>query len=250
MRIRTLALAIRRVDYSNSSQIVTLCARETGLVRGIAKGIHRPAQAAFSGPFDLGILYEVVYAPRRAPAMAVLTESYVVDGFRGLRADVGRYAAALGVIEVLGSVGSEDEPQPALFDLACGTLGAIETAGPELPLVFFLVRALDAIGFQPRLDGCAECGTPPPPAGAVHLSLRLGGILCARCRGMDPAARPVRPSTVRLWAALARSRVRRVDRIAMAPNDVRRVANLVREAWIFLLERRLRSLEYVMAAKT
>jgi len=249
-RVRTPALVVRRIDFSNTSQIVTLSARETGLVRAIAKGIHRAAQPAFSGPFDLGILYEVVYAPRRPPGMAVLTESYVVDGFRRLRTDVGRYAAALAVIEVLGSVGSEDEPQPALFDLACGTLGAIETAGPGFPLVFFLVRALDAIGLHPRLDACAECGAPPPRAGGVHLSLRLGGILCSGCREKDPAARQVRPSTVRLWAALARSRVSRIDRIDMAPIDVQRVARLVRDAWIFLLERRLHSLEYVMALKT
>ena len=248
-RIRTLALVVRRVDYSNSSQVVTLSTRERGLVRAIAKGIHRPGQLAFSGPFDLGVLYEVVYVPRRAPAMGILTESAVIDAHRGLRADLGRHAAALAVIEILGSVGTEDEPQPDLFDLAAGTLGAIEAAGPELPLVFFLIRALEAIGLQLRLDACAECGAALPAAGPAHLSLRLGGILCPRCRGEDPGARPVRGSTIRLWAALARSRLSRIDRVELEPVDVRRVARLVRDAWIFLLERRLRSLEYVEGLK-
>ena len=62
MKHRTLAIPIRCVDYSNTSQIVSMFSREEGLLEGIAKGAHRPKNS-FQGPFDLAVTVFGQHAP-------------------------------------------------------------------------------------------------------------------------------------------------------------------------------------------
>ena len=51
---KSLALVLRVFDYSETSQVVHLYARELGKIHGIAKGSKRPAsKGTVSGPLDL-----------------------------------------------------------------------------------------------------------------------------------------------------------------------------------------------------
>jgi DNA repair protein RecO (recombination protein O) len=190
MKRKTLAIPLRAIDFSDSSQVIWLFTREAGLVEGLAKGAHREKNP-FQGPFDLCVLYEAVYLEARGAALALLTEAVVLDGFRGLRRRWEAHAAASHVIEFLRAVTVANDPAPELFDLTAETLEALgdSRAGGVLSLVArFDVRALRLLGLLAPLDACVVCGRQWPGGDVrVFLSPRAGGILCRRCRFERPA---------------------------------------------------------------
>lgn len=185
MKTKSLAIPIRIVDFSESSQIVHLFTRQHGAIEGIAKGAYRE-KSGFQGPFDLGTLYEVVFAVPRGAGLAVLTESTLVDGFRGLRRSWRRYVAACHVLEFLRTASIAWAPEPELFELAVEAFRALERAEDKrvnLEIARFDALALRVLGLLPPLSACVGCGRRWPGAGrSAFLSPEAGGILCGACR--------------------------------------------------------------------
>jgi len=213
MRRKTLAVPVRSVDYSNSSQVVSFFTRDFGPVDGIAKGSHREKNP-FQGPFDLAVEYEVVFLERRSAGLAVLTEGVVLDGFRGLRSRWERHVAASHVLEFLRVAGAAGGPEPALFDLLCKTLRELSDAPPgrvEALLVYFDTAALRLLGLLPSLGECVECNRPRPrDQRSVYISPRARGIVCKSCR--DQRAYPG-------GMALAGGAVRVLENLSLGPRE-------------------------------
>ena len=88
MKQKTLAIPIRLTDYSNSSQIVSLLTPDVGALDGLAKGAFR-LKGSFLSPFDLAVLYEVVYVERRSSGLSILTEASVAGRLPGSCATAG-----------------------------------------------------------------------------------------------------------------------------------------------------------------
>ena len=184
MKRKTSAIPIRRVDFSESSQIVALFTREYGLVEGIAKGAYRP-KSSFQGPFELCVLYEVLFVERRA-GLSLLTESTVLDGFRGVRTRWSRYVAALHVLELVRAVATAGAVESLLFDLAVETLRSVSAArenGIAALRVRFDALALRALGLLAPINACVACGRVWPGGNKpAFFSRHAGGLLCIRCR--------------------------------------------------------------------
>jgi DNA repair protein RecO (recombination protein O) len=198
MKKKTLAIPVRLVDYSDSSQVVSFFTRDHGLLDGIAKGAHREKNP-FQGPFDLAVLYEVLFIERRSAGLAIITDGSVIDGLRGLRRRWGAFAGSCHLLEFLRAVAMPGDAAPELFDLALETLRVLaspEAGRPEGPLARFDVRALRVLGLLAPVDACVGCGRPWPGGDrAVHFSPRAGGILCRACRaGRAPAGGATLPA--------------------------------------------------------
>src|SRR3954468_5679911 len=139
---RDRCLCLRKVEYSETSQIVTLFGRGHGLMRLIAKGAHRRTKAGaskFDGGLDLLDLGDAVFSLRLEKDLATLTEWSLRDGHLELRGDLralylGQYAA-----EVVGHLIEEHDPHAQLFDRFAQTLTALaEPTREELFLAFQL----------------------------------------------------------------------------------------------------------------
>jgi DNA repair protein RecO (recombination protein O) len=197
MKRKTLAIPVRSVDYSDSSQVVSFFTRDHGILDGLAKGAHREKNS-FQGPFDLAVLYEVVFIERRSAGLAIITEAALLDGLRGLRRRWKEYAGACHLLEFIRAVAMPGDAAPQLFDLALETLRTLAApgaGGPEGLLARFDVRALRLLGLLPPVDACVGCGREWPGGGrSVYFSPRAGGILCRACRGADDLGEPRFPA--------------------------------------------------------
>lgn len=208
MTQKTAALPIRSTDFSDSSQIVSLFTREFGLVEAIAKGAHRDKNP-FQGPFDLAVLYEVVFLQRGGSNLAILTEATVIEGFRGVRRTWPKHRATSHLLELLRAVATAGEAEPELFDLTLRTLERLaDPSGlaAEPIVMAFDAGALQTLGFLAPIDACVECGLErPDEERPVFLSPRARGVLCRFCRSEapDPGGVTLPGPAVRLWARLA-----------------------------------------------
>jgi DNA repair protein RecO (recombination protein O) len=121
----------------------------------------------------------------------------------GLATDLGRYASACALAEVMLRFAPPD-PHPESFDLIHHALTQLEAAAaPQIEALGFRVlwQLVSVLGFAPSLDACVIDGTPLPDEGPLPFSTSDGGALCAACaanRGATQLPARARSDLVRL----------------------------------------------------
>ncbi len=198
------ALVWRRVDWRESSRVVTLLTRDRGRITVFAKGCHRPG-SQFAGRIDLFDHVEAMVHVRPAPSIQatgstddldppgarLLNRIRLLHEPRGLRR-FRRYCAASWLAEMADPGFFTDRPDADLYDLVRGGLRLLERAPePTLPRVCLglELRLLAHHGVLPDLERCSEGGEPlagsttiyamPRGPGAAGVS---GGISCPKHR--------------------------------------------------------------------
>ena len=81
-------LCLRKTEYSETSQILTLLSRNHGLLRVIAKGAHRTTKAGaskFGGGIDLLDLADVEHAAELGYAVKLIASAWQIDRGVGAR---------------------------------------------------------------------------------------------------------------------------------------------------------------------
>jgi len=113
-----LAVVLRRLDYSETSQILVLFSRKHGKIRLIAKGIKRSTKNRFAPAIDLLEVGQVVWSARldRQQNLATLTEWKQLEAFCQLRENLDRLYAAEYAAEVTSEVTQDGDPHPALYE--------------------------------------------------------------------------------------------------------------------------------------
>jgi len=181
---RDRCLCLRKVEYSETSQIVTLFGRGHGLMRLIAKGAHRRTKAGaskFDGGLDLLDLGDAVFSLRLEKDLATLTEWSLRDGHLELRGNLralylGQYAA-----ELCGLLIEEHDPHPGLFDRLEQTLSELATPRQEEVFLAFQLDLFREAGYLPDLSMCTNCRTPFSDRQTWSFSPSRSGIVCREC---------------------------------------------------------------------
>lgn len=187
--VADLCICLRKVEFSETSQILTLFGRQHGLVRVIAKGAHRTTKAGaskFGGGIDLLDLADAVFSLAPHRELPPLAEWTLRDGRRALRGRLraiylGTYAA-----ELVTALLEEHDPHPALFDRLEQTLGELATPRLEQAFAAFQLALLREAGLLPELDRCANCGRDPVPGGRAFFTAAGGGVACRDCESVYP----------------------------------------------------------------
>ncbi|MDB5320178.1 MAG: repair protein RecO [Phycisphaerales bacterium] len=249
---RDRCLCLRKVEYSETSQIVTLFGREHGLMRLIAKGAHRRTKAGaskFDGGLDLLDLGDAVFSLRLEKDLATLTEWSLRDGHLELRSSLralylGQYAA-----ELCGLLIEEHDPHPQLFDRLEQTLKDLATPRQEEVFLAFQLDLFREAGYLPDLSACANCRAPLTDRLTWSFSPSRSGIVCRECEGVahDRIALDVRLlSMVGLILRLPRQNgsLLRLPRLTRHQTDP--LNRIFAEHMQHTLGRRLRLLKHVL----
>lgn len=203
------AICIRRWDFSETSQTVSLFTREHGVIRGIAKGAKRE-KGNFSGGIDLLTRGQIVALARGGDVsrsggesgLATLTNWNLEEVYRAIRSSLPANRAALYVADLLHHMLKEADPHPRLFDAFDEALLALADRDRiELTLLTMQWSILCETGYQPELHRNAETGAElPAKAATLAFSPGAGGIV-------DDVPGPdrwrVRMETIELLRAIA-----------------------------------------------
>jgi DNA repair protein RecO (recombination protein O) len=205
--VRDRCICLRRTEYSETSQIVTLFSREHGIVRAIAKGAHRRTKAGaskFDGGVDLLDNGDAVFTHDPGRDLATLTEWTLREGHLGLRNTLRGMYLALYAGELVGRLIEEHDAHPELFDRLESTLAELTTPRHEEAFLAFELDLLRETGYLAELSTCASCGYAVSDREPCFFSASRGGVICRNCEGVvhDRTALDVR--LLRLLQSLLR----------------------------------------------
>ena len=195
MLTKDLAICIRAVDYSETSQVVTFFARETGKISAIAKGSKRP-KSAFDGPIEILSHGKIVFSGSGRDKLATLTEfEPIYDGpdYVGPRSDFFVLNCCFFAAELLNNLTHDYDPHPELYD---SFLHFLQNAAQHktkhhmhTALILFQLGLLKEIGLQPILNSCANCKTTyerRATSDEYYFSSSANGLVCRDCEPSFP----------------------------------------------------------------
>lgn len=206
MLVTTAAIVLHAFDYSETSRIVRLATREAGVQSALARGAKR-ARSRFGSAFGLFAEGVAQLHVKEGRDLQTLSAFDVVRIRTELGTDLGRFAGASAVAELVLRFGAENESGESLYDALVAALDAIAAAAPERATEASLAGAwhlVAQLGFAPSVHTCAACHLQVGADEDLPFSLAAGGVLCASCasahvheRKLPAAAR----ACIEAWSA-------------------------------------------------
>ncbi len=200
MLVKDQAICLRAMDYSETSQIVTLLTRSHGRIQAIAKGAKRP-KSAFDGPIERFSRGDIVYLSSENSSLYTLREfRQVYDLVMTMSRHLDAYHCALLGTEVLTKLIHDHDPHDVLFDTFVQFLQDLgHPAGSEFArrdrlglLVVFQLSLLREVGLAPMFSHCLNCkATIAPSLAVVFFSHGANGLVCRDCEMSFPDRMPL-----------------------------------------------------------
>jgi DNA repair protein RecO (recombination protein O) len=185
MQTKDTAVCIRTVDYSDTSQIVTLFSSQNGKMSAIAKGSKRK-KSSFGGPIELFSYGEIIFIPSATGQLATLAEFHQKPIFMLLRRNLYAINCAMFAAELIASFTEEHDPHPDVFDAFVDFIRDVQDAGGDdkalALLILFQLSLLSDLGTKPVLEMCANCSAPFTDKWyRTYFSSSANGLICPDC---------------------------------------------------------------------
>ena len=176
--VTTTAICLRKIDFSESSQILTLLADKVGTVGAIAKGAKRE-KSSVGGPLDLMCLYNVVlYDRSKRGTLSILSQAELIDFFPAARHTTACFTAIERMRELLLAIEVSPADGPAVLLLAVKAMRALgDGQMPEFVFARFGWSLLVSMGLEPVVTHCVVSGIEPTGRVDVAFSVNEMGLL-------------------------------------------------------------------------
>lgn len=197
--IKDQAVCLRRKEYSETSQLVTLFARASGKIRAIAKGSRR-SKGRFGGGIELLSVGQIVWIPSKGDSsLATLSEFDLLESFRGLRRRLPNLYCAQYAADLTAEFNEDLDPHETLYDALYQALTDLEKArAPVQILVCFEIALLREAGLAPQWHHCCLCTRKIPTNQRLYFSSSQGGMLCRECEPHVSEKRFVDPEVIKI----------------------------------------------------
>ena len=245
-------ICLRKVEYSETSQILLLFSRDHGLQKVMAKGAHRRTKAGsskFDGGADMLDVGQAVFTERLEKDMGLLTEWSLREGHLELRRDLRGMYLGLYAAELVSLLFEEHDPHEEVFDRLEATLS--DLGGPRVEEAFlaFQLDLLRESGYLPELSACVNCGVIIGVREAGSFSAARGGVLCRNCEAkhsdriaFDPRLLGMLQTILRL--PKANGAVQRLPRLTRHQTDP--INRILADHMRHTLGNKLRMPEYIL----
>jgi DNA repair protein RecO (recombination protein O) len=181
------AICIRTIDYSETSQIVTLFAKTSGKISAIAKGSKRP-KSPFDGPIEMFAYGKIVFSDSNRDKLATLTEFQQNPAFADISRDIYVFNCCLFAAELVNLLTKEYDPHPQLFDNFVHFLrNAGDRRNVPAMLILFQLGLLREVGLIPVLNCCVNCRKEfQIGRSRAWFSSTANGLICRDCENSFP----------------------------------------------------------------
>ena len=209
MIIKTQAIVLRMMPFSETSRVVLWLTRDHGKIATIIKGAHR-RRSPFVGQVDLFYTCELLVYLRLFRGLHIVKECSPLKPRTPLRSRWRATACASYFAELIARISPLYAPHPELFRLLDMALDYFaDQSALELGLFWFELKLMKVMGLSPQLKECLLCHHPlkvGPALGAREaavFSCMHGGVLCKTCAPSAGAeALPIAPDILgmlRFW---------------------------------------------------
>ncbi|MBN8236667.1 DNA repair protein RecO [Halobacillus kuroshimensis] len=217
-------LVIRTNNYGETHKIVTMMTREKGKIGVMARGAKKPKSrmASVSQPFIHGM-----YLIQSGSGLGSMSQGEMLSSLRSIREDIVKTAYASYIAELTDKLIEEKQPDPFLFEQLLQTMVWMnEDKDPNILTMMYELKLFKKAGFAPVVDHCLNCGSTEGP---YSFSMSEGGLLCYRCKHIDPGAYGLPDPLPKLLRVFLHIDVKRLGQITMKEENKKLLRQLMDE---------------------
>jgi DNA repair protein RecO (recombination protein O) len=239
------AVVLRKLDYGEADRIFTLLTRMHGKVGAIAKGVRRP-ESKLGPSLELYGHVDVLLAKGRGQ-LDVVAQVQRVPGLR-IAGDVERMSHAALIAELAERVCEDRHPVDGVYELTVMALDELaRETDPRRASAYFMMAALDLLGYAPQLAACASCERPLAAKPAAF-SASAGGFLCDQCALPGMAVVPL--AAIKVLRLMASGDIQTYRRLKLEPPLIDAIEAVLTSQLEHHLDRRLKSLQFLHDMRT
>ncbi|MFQ5964588.1 MAG: DNA repair protein RecO [Candidatus Scalinduaceae bacterium] len=242
---KTPAITLRRINYKDSSQIITFYTRDYGKIQTLAKGLKRSTRG-ISGGIDLLTYNNIVFVHKERSNLYVLTEWVLQDNFNSLRENLKKYYSASYILELVREFTEENDKSECLFNLFINTLYDIASKDDStVSTLSFEVQMLALVGYLPEMNHCVICKAKMNSKRFAFFSASEGGLLCTGCGGNTRELVQVSGGAIATINYLASKTTQKIERLTIQLSLKDEIRSLFKHYISFLLNKELKMWNYL-----
>jgi DNA repair protein RecO (recombination protein O) len=175
------AIVLRTYPLGEGDRLVSFLDRQSGRIRGVARGARLP-KSRFGSTLEVLAYIRIWYFERETRELVRLNQCELIESFMDVQRDYFSSVGLALVSEVTDSVLGEREAADAQFRLILLTARAIRTHGPsQVILAYFCLWTARLGGWLGPLDRCSSCTRALRTEAAFH-SPGFAELYCTECR--------------------------------------------------------------------
>lgn len=179
--IKTGAVVLSKLNYGDTSSIVSLYTETDGKITAIVKGGRSP-KSRIGKIIDPINHIEIIIYKKNTREVQLLSDANIVSHFANLKEDLDATKYSFAIIELIKSLTAEHEVNQKLFKGLIKILNLINDKKENPAFLFgrFLLFFLSELGYELSIDKCAICGN------VIEANTSLGfdfnsGLICSNC---------------------------------------------------------------------
>lgn len=178
---KTEAVVLTKIDFGDSSNIVSLFTREFGKISAMVKG-GKKGKEARSGIVDPPNHLQVIIYSKSSREVQLISGAEIISHYPKTKDDYEKLKYSYAVLELLKKILPEHEQNHKVFRGTVRILELIETGSEPAEVTFsrFFMFFLKESGYEIQIDKCSSCGKTTGGNSSLSYNFEIG-ILCDEC---------------------------------------------------------------------
>lgn len=181
--VKTEAVVLSKMDYRDSSNILTLYTKDYGKISVIHKGARSPKSKKGFIAEPLNHLQIIIYR-KDSRDLQLLSSADLISHFPRIKEDLDKLKYSLAILELVKNLTPEGEENTKLFNSLTRILFLLDSSdeGPKVTFGRFFLFFLKEIGYEIQLKKCSSCQNNLMNGDNLGYNSELG-IFCSQCSG-------------------------------------------------------------------
>jgi DNA repair protein RecO (recombination protein O) len=243
----TEGIILRKQNLRETSVILTFLTKDFGKISGIIRGARGPKAAIGTNP-QVFSLNDIVFYERKRGNLSSISQCDLKNFFEPIRNDLERTIYADYFLELADAVTVEGDVDRDAYELLLNSLLLLSgPASAKRAARIFEIKLMEVSGLLPELRNCSNCGAPAERDCAY--SLKLGGLLCGKCRSRDTGAIKVSNGTMNFIERVKKTPFEMLARIKVSQDVGRELEGFLRKFVDYQVGRPLKTLGFLKKVK-
>lgn len=156
--IKTEAIVLRSIKYSETSKIITFFTKELGKVAGIVKGVRKKEGKVGSILEPMSYIQLHLYM-KESREVQTVGQCDIIKSFHHISSDLDKISVGLSLLEIVNAITHELEQNELLFNLLQECLLQLDNNLVSTTQIYFYfqVKLVELLGFSPVFNICSNC---------------------------------------------------------------------------------------------
>lgn len=179
--VKTKAIILKRIDFSDSSRIASIYTEKLGKLSCIIKGARSPKSKSGKIADVLNLISVVIYN-KEGREVQVISEIDLLNHYARIKEELESSSYAFSIAEIIDQLFPEHEVNHKIFLATEKILNLINESPQHAQLYFvkYFLFIIKEIGYEINFDLCSSCNTELSKHEKVGFNYELG-FMCSNC---------------------------------------------------------------------